>query len=143
MHKSTFFLMQMNSFLAYKLLFSTPKLFRKKKSFLCYDWTPGSFEWRWITELQCSWMSPQWLLVSPGSKPRNFRPIFNHLALTAVSKHWGDLEGEGRCGFTRTDGQTATEHRHRRMPGTWSFQQIWQQIIWEMRLDFTGVLISP
>jgi hypothetical protein len=111
-------------FWVYKLLFSIPKLFRKKKSFLRYDRTPGSFEWRWITQPRCSWLSPQWLLVSPRS---------NHVisGLFSIIWHWqpfqniGDLQGEGRCGFTRTYGHTATEHEQKYIPGTWSFQQTW------------------
>jgi hypothetical protein len=53
--------------------------------------------------------------------------------------HWQPFQNIGAIwkgkGGARTDGQTDTEHRQRCMPGTWSFQHIWQQIIWEMKWD--------
>jgi len=51
-----------------------------------------------LSGTESSWMmQPQWLLVTPWSKPHNFRPIFNHLALTAVSKHWWTEGSESYC----------------------------------------------
>lgn len=87
------------------------KVTLKKRVFLELDWKLGSFE-RWEnTQSYSNWMSPQWLLVSAWCKPRNFRPIFNHLALTAISKHWRS-EGERGVRIRGADSQPLAADRY-------------------------------